>query len=60
MFALCSFCAPLYCIDSIRMHLGVVCFDRILKNMSSIAYSVERMAPDTDLNLFLNQGAIYV
>ena len=60
MVALCSFCVPFHCIDSIRMLLGVACFARIVGNMSPIAYSVERVAPDAHLNLFLNQGAIYV
>ena len=60
MVAPSSFCAPLHCIDSIRMLPGVACFARIVGNMSPIAYSVERVASDTHLNLFLNQGAIYV
>ena len=60
MVAPSPFCAPLHCIDSIRMLLGVACFARIVGNMSPIAYSVEGVAPDTHFNLFLNQGAIYV
>ena len=45
MVAPCSFCAPLFCMDS-----SVLC--RIVGNRPPIADSVKRAAPDTDLNLF--------
>ena len=60
MVALSSFCAPLHCIFALRMHLGIAYFVRIHGNISPIAYSVKRVAPDTHLNLFANQGADHV